>query len=1157
MSTLEQCNFENHSHPQFNYTQIDTSKSQNEIVFSVNDSVLDKTDNFEALTNGYKQVLGTVSDIASMIRKGYAISAGNMLNFPNLKRTKKNFSNSQIVLIDIDNSRIDEKGRKVYCQELTLSQALEHPFIKEFASLIYTTKSHSESWNRFRVLFILPFPITVASQYEKVVRKLLKAFPAADSSCTDAMRVFYGNQNASIPLLREDVRLTQDWVEDAILSEDLEAAPKKNNFSGEGEISKQDLTLGGNYKGNAEIARAILLKLNPSLMSWEEWRDCLLAFHNAELSTQEVLEFSRGSHKHTDSGFYSVWNNIKGSVKPVTIYTLLSRYSIKTKGNKAKNSDDEARREKIKKYFSNRWNESKTYTADLKVNMRYCSADLLLEAMEKYDIIGVRFIMDQGKTQAIKKLCRMLNCGMLVLTPRNLLGIQTAATLTREDYSVYHLQRDDAYNLLPDRSSRIVCCPDSLYRFKMQDLEREVLVLDEATSTVVHSLLSSTMKQQGNHNRIDLLNKFEEAVKRAKKIILLDGNLSDLVVSYIQDLRGCHKDRVVKIENIRPGKTLDIQLITAIDEKGAEKRTQASPLLKRILDYAEELKRIPLGQARCLVVISDWQTQLAALEKLLIDKGLTGERIDSETTGDKNKKYLMELIENPNSYLKDNQLQYLLMSPSTEMGFDASIENYFSKGFALFYGIVPTDSQMQFMRRARNCLNWEVWCSEYCNFARTSGKKNHYSSSDIIKELIELKKINFDLTFDGDLINPIREHLLEQIEGVNSNIHVKYAAEILAMQAYESSNTRFCYITRARKAGWEITEISELKEDITDKLVKTEREEVIAERANRIFNSEDISIEEARSIRKSGNASQEDWDKSRKAILKDRLPGIEETSLWNAEFVADVEIKKSINLREIERYWLIQHLDTAEAIDKKSWIEKLSYIADPLGVEGDESLNWMKQLRIKNVFIPDITSDFPLLHSIKATGLWNLIEKSHETGESFSNESESIVSVYNKIKHSKKYQLIFGKKPEKMTVMQFVQSIAAKIGVKTKFSHLEGEKKNSKRFYTFETPDKDDVLGVIYECVSKKLGKKADEIEDKKLLTFPVQVHFSSVSTENCKAVYNVIEIGENVPDEDLEDLKNMVESAKMEEDKNIATDILCLASQIASECNRRYSDRE
>lgn len=116
-------------------------------------------------------------------------------------RKGENYSKISGLFLDFDNETPEKT--------LTLKEALQHPYIKEHAYLIYTSpnhlkEKHTESGNilppvdRYRVVFVAEQVIEAKEDYEAVIRGLMDLFPQADSSAKDAARFFYGTVNAQV-----------------------------------------------------------------------------------------------------------------------------------------------------------------------------------------------------------------------------------------------------------------------------------------------------------------------------------------------------------------------------------------------------------------------------------------------------------------------------------------------------------------------------------------------------------------------------------------------------------------------------------------------------------------------------------------------------------------------------------------------------------------------------------------------------------------------------------------------------------------------------------------------------------------------------------------------------------------------------------------------
>ena len=103
---------------------------------------------------------------------------------------------SQLVAIDIDNQKfIEVSGEKSKVRlgdnegYLSYSEILNDEFIKNNASFVYTTPSHTDEWNRFRIFFVLKNPITDKEKHKKLIR-ILTSYYQADEAATSNTQVF-------------------------------------------------------------------------------------------------------------------------------------------------------------------------------------------------------------------------------------------------------------------------------------------------------------------------------------------------------------------------------------------------------------------------------------------------------------------------------------------------------------------------------------------------------------------------------------------------------------------------------------------------------------------------------------------------------------------------------------------------------------------------------------------------------------------------------------------------------------------------------------------------------------------------------------------------------------------------------------------------------
>ncbi|MHC5854468.1 PriCT-2 domain-containing protein [Nostoc sp.] len=194
------------------------------IKFAFNATGRNKDWDFKKLAGNFIDVEGTLADVQHHIKAGHAICAGLL---GGKWRSKANVIGSQWLLLDIDNSDVarDEDGKpildangnsiKVYDHQLTIEEALAHPFIKKHCALIYTTASHKPEWHKFRLVFLLPEYVQGADTVEACTRFLMQQLPH-DPACKDASRVFYGSTEAEFPLVNPEATIPAEWISEAI-----------------------------------------------------------------------------------------------------------------------------------------------------------------------------------------------------------------------------------------------------------------------------------------------------------------------------------------------------------------------------------------------------------------------------------------------------------------------------------------------------------------------------------------------------------------------------------------------------------------------------------------------------------------------------------------------------------------------------------------------------------------------------------------------------------------------------------------------------------------------------------------------------------------------------------------------------------------------------
>ncbi|MDM0042162.1 hypothetical protein QTI05_24200 [Variovorax sp. J22R193] len=124
----------------------------------------------------------SVDDLFELLTKdgmalGPALSKGT-------HRIEPNFKCHSVALVDIDSG-------------MSIAELKKNIFYQKYGAGYYTTPSHTDSEPRFRIVYELEQAITDALEMRALYEALMCIHGAADASCKDASRLFYGTVNAA------------------------------------------------------------------------------------------------------------------------------------------------------------------------------------------------------------------------------------------------------------------------------------------------------------------------------------------------------------------------------------------------------------------------------------------------------------------------------------------------------------------------------------------------------------------------------------------------------------------------------------------------------------------------------------------------------------------------------------------------------------------------------------------------------------------------------------------------------------------------------------------------------------------------------------------------------------------------------------------------
>lgn len=1024
-------------------------------------------------------------------------------------RKDENFISGQIIAIDIDNAYTDRtqpknkdgKFPKVYRKELLISEALALPFVQKYCSLIYTSPSYTDEWERFRLVFVLPEPITDRDTFKRLIVRVCAEIPGSDHT-TSITNLFYGNTNAIFPLVNAEAVLSPEWINEALAVPTQPIKGKKSKERLDSPETSEDLAEWlysremALHPASASnfISHVLNLDINPVEVMYPGARELHAGifdsvggnrsegFHQVYMealgwenlgitrsgSALRVVQEMYSNHfndERSDADRFdrlvAVTSNPESYV-PATYYNAIEdgkssheaylacvKHALNTYVALSRKNNDDIKSATDHKLYK-QWIDRKKFTADTISNTILVNGKKKLDGSQfvvicnsgEYGIIAFKAAMSLGKTEALCKFAEANpGLGMLMIGYRNALLLNTIQRLSLHG-TFYHLLNDSAHGMLADPSSRIALCFDSLGKLKESDADDKVIILDEALSIMIHALLSSTV---GKFNRKKLLDLFANLVKRSKFVIMMDGNMSDRVVDWIAELRGESPDRICKIENPTPAPKLNVEWINAVKEDDPDHicLKDKSPIFQGMLETLEAHKLVPAGKAKSIGVIADNQRLLEAYDRELTKLGYKTLRLDKTTTANH-----ADIIKNIDGFLCDNHTDVLLMSPTCESGVDISIENYFVKCYALFHGVLGTDSQNQFLRRIRNCHDWAIWAAERASLAKTHMLNR--STAEMLSSFTSGMNACIKSTIENSEYESFHTNIFNEVKKNLSDTNFIRATEEIQFLNFERAFSKECLrISLDENASF--TDIYQFRNSVINQTITETIDEIILERGKAVYLAPDISVEDAREIKKNLSSTAEDIAKAEKALLLDRLPGLEDSDLWKDEdkasqWIGDYLCKSNRqHVRALERFWLATNIDGAKIISQKDWFA----VATTLSQQNDdrECEFGSKKISFRSFFGHDIRNDYAQIKALVDLGFLDLLG-----GQKYNSDSPEIQQIIRTVKRSKTYKDVLEKTPGK-DYIGFVADLMRTIGVKAK-SKQEGKGKDrGKRFYSFYAPN--------------------------------------------------------------------------------------------------------
>ncbi|MDJ0746319.1 MAG: hypothetical protein QNJ32_23550 [Xenococcaceae cyanobacterium MO_167.B27] len=541
----------------------------------------------------------------------------------------------------------------------------------------------------------------------------------------------------------------------------------------------------------------------------------------------------------------------------------------------------------------------KKFTAEIKIHKkRYVEFDAPLENV----IMFIKSALGSGKTtQLIKVLKQFTEYGIFNIGYRNTLLLQyneKAGIL-----GFYHLQSDKTLKefSLFNPTIRVSNCIDSLIYYVKENFDGKIIVLDEIVSVLKHFLTSSTIK---NFSKIKEL--FTEMIRRADRIICLDGFMQDWVVKFFKEIAPSKK--IVTLENTHKGDKPKTYLLEGtIDVKEKVRANDKTPWLEKLLESG-----IP-------AICSDSQIFCEAIENLLIDQGRMGLRIDSKTVS---KKEVQEFLANPDKYIKNNLIEYLIYSPSMESGADVAITNHFTELFAFFFGTLDIDSCCQILARVRDIdVPRYIWAKKFIAQEDIIRRPSNMEQIQANRERMMHRELNITLRDAENLTHEELKARVKQIYQMSCDSYSDVADIIQVIRNFEFANYRECLKNQLIECGYPVEVLTPTSIKNRKELSKKEKEakaEVKLQNATDIYNASDRLIGQPQ-ISLPFDANWKTRCEVSKASLANLLPEINKSDIWSPDFIKFVKYDKPQAVRMAQFSYLLENPDVAKLLAERKY----------------------------------------------------------------------------------------------------------------------------------------------------------------------------------------------------------------------------------------------
>ena len=408
------------------------------------------------------------------------------------------------------------------------------------------------------------------------------------------------------------------------------------------------------------------------------------------------------------------------------------------------------------------------------------------------------------------------------------------------------------------------------------------------------------------------------------------------------------------------------------------------------------------------------------------------------------------------AYLKKYKPDVLIYTPSAESGVDVSITNYFSHHFCFFFGVLQVDAILQMMARIRdvNCPKY-FWCKQWVSLPDSETIRSPLAEK--IAKVVDQNLVrDIILSMSGEdneeqLISVIRSLIYQ-----SKTPHYHTATKLTAIANYEKSNLRDCVLESLEAHGYFVNLVTAKDSYQANEEVKAATKEIKEHNCQDIFNAEDMPL----LLADKPLAFDAGWDercKRIKASFRRRLPGIENSQRWTAEFIYKLRYQDPGFIDKQELFWLLENPDVAKTLQQEKY----------------HSL-CRKFIEYEHISLWKIKTRLATISALRELGIYELLDN---PDKEYTNASPEILAIWEKA-HKIKYRQILGRNRGQQPI-RYVGSLLKMIGCSWQSKQVRVGKEESIRIYRLDRKllEEDDRL-VVLNCINRKYQKYlTDEVE--------------------------------------------------------------------------------